>query len=209
MQIASPPPSVFCICILFSVFLRSAASASRDTTSPRYRQIMDLIRAEMLEAGSRIAPLRNLDEIAAFFLAAAAIGQTAPSRATAPSLNGLVAASLTPPQCLQASFQRCLPCRTWKGFFRCSRLARICPSVPIAIPVPCASMACSNLQNTTPRRRCSPPKVDWSADPSRAQRVVVGEGDSHSSESPRNDSSSSAYHTECKMNVGTETLHTK
>ena len=36
---------------------------------------MDLIRAEMLEAGSRIAPLRNLDEIAAFFLAAAAIGQ--------------------------------------------------------------------------------------------------------------------------------------
>jgi len=44
---------------------------------------MDLIRAEMLEAGSRIAPLRNLDEIAAFFLAAAAIGQTAPSRATA------------------------------------------------------------------------------------------------------------------------------
>lgn len=44
---------------------------------------MDLIRAEMLEAGARIAPLRNLDEIAAFFLAAAAIGQTAPSRATA------------------------------------------------------------------------------------------------------------------------------
>ena len=43
---------------------------------------MDLIRAEMLEAGSRIAPLRNLDEIAAFFLAAAAIGQTAPARAT-------------------------------------------------------------------------------------------------------------------------------
>ena len=43
---------------------------------------MDLIRAELLEAGARIAPLRSLDEIAAFFHAAAANGQTAPARAT-------------------------------------------------------------------------------------------------------------------------------
>ena len=69
-----------------------------------------------------------------------------------PSLNDLVAALPTPLPCSRASFQRCLPCRTWKGFFRCSRLARVCPSVPIAIPVPCASMACSSLQNTTPHR---------------------------------------------------------
>ena len=79
-----------------------------------------------------------------------------------PSLNDLVAALPTPLPCSRASFQRCLPCRTWKGFFQCSRLARICPSVPIAIPVPCASMACTSLQNTTPPRRCSPPKV-WSS----------------------------------------------
>lgn len=44
---------------------------------------MDLIRAELLAAGSRIAPLTTLDEIAAFFHAAAAIGQAAPARATA------------------------------------------------------------------------------------------------------------------------------
>ena len=44
---------------------------------------MEHIHAEMLAAGSRIAPLTTLDEIAAFFHAAAAVGQAAPARATA------------------------------------------------------------------------------------------------------------------------------
>ena len=44
---------------------------------------MDTIHAALLEAGSRIAPLASLDEIAGFFQAAAAIGPTAPARATA------------------------------------------------------------------------------------------------------------------------------
>jgi len=43
---------------------------------------MDLIRAALLEAGSRIAPLTSLDQIASFFFAAAAIGSAAPARAT-------------------------------------------------------------------------------------------------------------------------------
>ena len=43
---------------------------------------MDLIHAELLAAGSRIAPLTTFDEIAAFFYAAAAIGPTVPARAT-------------------------------------------------------------------------------------------------------------------------------
>ena len=45
--------------------------------------IMETIHAALLEAGSRIAPLASLDEIAGFFQAAAAIGPTAPARATA------------------------------------------------------------------------------------------------------------------------------
>ena len=44
---------------------------------------MDLIHAELLATGARIAPLTTLDEIAAFFHAAAAVGQAAPARATA------------------------------------------------------------------------------------------------------------------------------
>jgi hypothetical protein len=44
---------------------------------------METIHAALLEAGSRIAPLASLDEIAGFFQAAAAIGPTAPARATA------------------------------------------------------------------------------------------------------------------------------
>jgi hypothetical protein len=99
---------------------------------------MDLIHAELLATGARIAPLTTLDEIAAFFHAAAAVGQAAPARATAIAQRLGGAALPTPLPCSRASFQRC---------FRCSRLARICPSVPIATPVPCASMACSSLQN--------------------------------------------------------------
>ena len=79
-----------------------------------------------------------------------------------PSLRGLVAAWSTPLPCLRASFQHCLPCRTWRGFFRCSPLARICISVPHETPVPCVTMACLNLHNASPPRRCSPPKV-WSS----------------------------------------------
>ena len=53
-------------------------------SSPATRtDIMETIHAALLEAGSRIAPLASLDEIAGFFQAAAAIGPTAPARATA------------------------------------------------------------------------------------------------------------------------------
>ena len=64
-----------------SVFLRSAALLPAATQPAN--DIMDLIHAELLATGARIAPLTTLDEIAAFFHAAAAVGQAAPARATA------------------------------------------------------------------------------------------------------------------------------
>jgi hypothetical protein len=67
--------------ILNSVFLRSAALLPAATQPAN--DIMDLIHAELLATGARIAPLTTLDEIAAFFHAAAAVGQAAPARATA------------------------------------------------------------------------------------------------------------------------------
>ena len=67
--------------ILNSVFLRSAALLPAATQPAN--DIMDLIHAELLATGARIAPLTTLDEIAAFFHAAAAVRQAAPARATA------------------------------------------------------------------------------------------------------------------------------
>jgi len=68
----------FGFCDLGSVCSRASLS-SRDT----HRHYGETIHAALLEAGSRIAPLASLDEIAGFFQAAAAIGPTAPARATA------------------------------------------------------------------------------------------------------------------------------
>jgi hypothetical protein len=64
--------------------LRSGFCAAVLPSPPATRtDIMETIHAALLEAGSRIAPLASLDEIAGFFQAAAAIGPTAPARATA------------------------------------------------------------------------------------------------------------------------------
>ena len=63
--------------------LRSVCSRASLFSRDTHRHYGETIHAALLEAGSRIAPLASLDEIAGFFQAAAAIGPTAPARATA------------------------------------------------------------------------------------------------------------------------------
>ena len=82
VQIASAKPP-FGFWILDSEFCIPAPAALLPAATQPANDIMDLIHAELLATGARIAPLTTLDEIAAFFHAAAAVGQAAPARATA------------------------------------------------------------------------------------------------------------------------------
>jgi hypothetical protein len=70
---------------------------------------MDLIRAALLEAGSRIAPLTSLDQIASFFFAAATIGSAAPARATDVALRLGGSQSLVNAASMLASILASLP----------------------------------------------------------------------------------------------------
>ena len=142
--------------------LRSGFCAAVLPSPPATRtDIMETIHAALLEAGSRIAPLASLDEIAGFFQAAAAIGPTAPARATAVAQR--LGGSLVDAASMLASILPTLPSmpnvETLLSVL--PPLARICISVPHETPVPCVTMACLNLHNASSPRRCSPPKV-WS-----------------------------------------------